>query len=329
MADPAEPVVFHIPGSVLNDAHSLAEVYGKMGGALQALGVPVRFLVHDRIMVPREIEADRGFHLLDHGRMRHPRVLNCGSAYIAPFRYLDPWGIRAFSSIAGQVFDAKRIPVDAAMGFQARLVKRLVDARRSRYYQPETCVPVPAHCIAVFLQTEQHRAVGETCYLSMREMVFGLLARPDPRPIVIKPHPRDVDFATLDWLANLALTDARLHIIPGNIHDILGACDVVVTINSAVGIEAMVHSKPVVLCGHCDFHHCAVTAKQMGDLGDAIARAESTHWPFAAFLTWFYRRKCIDPRSETLGQDILARISQTGFDVTALGVNPPSPPTHQ
>jgi hypothetical protein len=322
-------VVFHIPGSVLKDAHLLAEVYGKMGGALQAMGVPVRFLVHDRVNVPREIEADRGFHILDHGRTRHPRVLNCGSAYISPFRYLDPWGIRAFSSIAGQVFDAKRIPFEAAHGFHARLVKRLVETRRSRYHQPETSVPVPANCIAVFLQTEQHRSVGETCYLSMREMVLALLARTDPRPIVIKPHPRDVDFSTLDWLANLVPTDARLHIIPANIHDILEACDVVVTINSAVGIEAMVHSKPVVLCGHCDFHHCAETAKQISDLDGAIARAEATEWPFAAFLTWFYRRKCIDPRSETLGQHILARISHTGFDVSVLGVSIPPLPFHQ
>jgi hypothetical protein len=320
---PTEPVVFHIPGSVLHDAALLGDAYGKMALAIEALGAKTRFIVHDRVLVAEQIQQDAGFHILDHGRLRHHRVLNCGTAYIAPFRYLDPFGIRSFSSLADQVFDPARIPEQPALAFQTRLYRRLAQARKSRYPQPETVLDIPSGCIAVFLQTEAHRNVDETCFLTLREMVGALLARSDPRPIVIKPHPRDTDLETLEWLGMRARGDPRVLITLANIHDILRVCDVVVTINSAVGMEAFVHSNPVVWCGKADFHHCAETAWNGVVLDAALARAERRTWPYAAFLTWFYRRKCIDPRSPTLGMDIYNRIADHGFDPAILGMQRP------
>ena len=60
-------------------------------------------------------------HILDHGRLRHPRALNAGVAYVYPFWHLDPWGIRAFSSIAEKTFDPASIPPGPARAFADRL----------------------------------------------------------------------------------------------------------------------------------------------------------------------------------------------------------------
>ncbi|MBL9057660.1 MAG: hypothetical protein JNJ84_15445 [Rhodobacteraceae bacterium] len=315
-----EAVTLHIPGSVLADPGAMRRLWGPLRDGLAALGLRVEARVHRRETVPAQIAADGGFHLIDHGGQPHPRALILGSAYIAPWYYCDPRGIRALSTIGDLTFDPDTVPEARAAAFQAELYRNLVTRRRSRYFQPEERMKVPPGCIAVFLQTEAHRGVAETCYLRLRPMIKALLARDDPRPIVVKPHPRDTDIDTFDWLARKARRDERLRIIPANIHDILAACAVVVTINSAVGIEAMVHGKPVVLCGHADFHHACVTVRQADEMDAAIAHAQVADWPHARYLSWFYQDHCLDPRRPDLAQAVLARIAATGYDLRHLGV---------
>ena len=313
------PVVLHLPGSMLKDNRRLKAFYGKLGAGLAARGADVVTRLHDRDAVPAEVAADQGFHIVDHGRFRHPRVLNAGLSYVQPWYYLDPWGMRAFSSLAGMAFDPATVDPGRAQGFRDGLYRQLAQGRRSRYEQPAEVLAVPEHCIAVFLQTETHRDVGELCHLTLRQMVKALIGRDDPRPIVIKTHPRDMDLDTLGWLVRKARKDSRLQIIPANIHDILAVCDVVVTINSAVGFEAMMHRKPVVLCGQADFHHCAVTLRDRGGMDAAIAAATSRDWPHDAYLTWFFDR-LLNADAPDLVDRVIGRIALTGYDVAALGL---------
>ena len=315
-----EPVVLHIPGSALRDAAKLASFYGKIADGLRARGVAVNYVDYDRASTLARVNAQPGFHIIDRGRIQHPRTLNAGLGFIRPYYYLDPKGIRGFSSLADKSFDPSLIDPMAAAEFHSDLVQRVVLTRISRFAQPVTVVAIPAGCIAVFLQTEAHRDVAETCYLTLRHMIKALLARDDPRAIVVKLHPRDRDLATLDWLTGKARKDPRLQIIAANIHDILVACAVVVTINSAVGVEAMVHRKPVVLCGHADFHHCATMVRSREGMEAGIAAARATDWPYDGFLYWYFGQNAVSATSPQLVDDVLARIAATGFDVGRLGI---------
>jgi hypothetical protein len=96
---------------------------------------------------------------------------------------------------------------------------------------------------------------------------------------------------------------------------------VVVTINSAVAIEAMVHEKPVILCGAADFHHCAQEVRRPAAMAAALAGAAARDWPHAAFLGWFFGERMIDPRAPDLARRVLARIAAQGFDVRRLTGN--------
>lgn len=155
--------------------------------------IPVQTVLHDRATTLATVEKTPVIHTVDHGSLRHPRLLNTGIAYIYPFWKLDPWGIRALSSISAMTFVAALVDAQATSEFAARLSKRLVGPRISRYPQAEQRVDLPDGCLAVFLQSEEHRAVEETCCFSMRQMLTALLERDDPRPIIVKPHPRDSD----------------------------------------------------------------------------------------------------------------------------------------
>jgi hypothetical protein len=139
--------------------------------------------------------------------------------------------------------------------------------------------------------------------------VRALIARDDPRPIVIKPHPLDQDPATRQFLSRMA-KDPRVMVTGANIHDILSRAAVAVTINSAVGLEAMLHGVPVVLCGKADFHHAAVTVTDKAALSPAIDQACAARWPHDAYLTWYFDRQCLNAGKPTLVDDFLARIAQ-------------------
>jgi hypothetical protein len=309
-------VTFHLPGSVLRDQAEMKPYYVKLAQGLRARGYKVELALHDRDSLLAAVSASRNFHIVDHGKLRHPRVLNTGIAYVYPFWNLDPWGIRALSSIAEKPFDLAGVDVGLAAPFAERLRKRWVAPRKSRYEQPVRAATVPSGCIAVFLQSEGHRDVMETCHLDLRQMVKSLLARDDPRAIVIKPHPRDHDPTTRRFLARVAGRDPRLHIMDANIHDILAQAVVCVTINSAVGIEAMMQGVPVVLCGQTDFHHCAVTVKNAADMDSAITKSIETSWPHDAFLYWYFGMNCLNAGKDSLVDDFLERVAATGFTLT-------------
>lgn len=316
-------VVLHVPRVVLEGGGNGERFYGPFQRGLRSRGIRCRMVLHDRATALDEIAADQAFHIFDHGAIRHPRALNTASAYLLPYRYMDPVGIRGFSSLGAARFEAAAQDPVVAAEFFAGLQRRFVTERRSRYDQPDEVLAVPDHSIAVFLQTESHRKVGETCHLSLRHMVKALLDRDDPRPIVIKPHPRDTDLDTFGWLARQAKKDARLQILPANIHDILARADVAVTINSAVGIEAMLHRVPVVLCGAADFHHICETVRSREGMGAGIARAEARKaagdWPFEAYLHWFYGQMCLDPTAPDVIDRFIARVAAQGYDLLPSG----------
>lgn len=315
---PPARIFLHMAAPMFFGTETPRPFWGLLRSGLQAEGICVEHALLDRATFLSDIEGDGDFHIVNHGNFRHPRVLNAALAYVAPYWYLDPQGIRAGSSIGGLAFDADGIGSAQAADFHRRLARRQIAARTSRYPQPVEIADIPDRCIAVFLQSEDHRAVEETCHLDRAAMLVALLARADPAPIVVKAHPRDGSAATRKWLADLSRRDSRVMIADANIHDILSRAAVTVTINSAVGIEGLIHRVPLVLCGRTDFHHIAETVTTPGGMDEAIRRALGRPRPYAEYLWWFFRRNCIASGSPTLAQDALARIAAQGFHTETL-----------
>lgn len=297
------PVTLHLPPAQL--AGEMMPFYARLTDGLRALGHLVTQILHDRATAAATVEAVAGIHILDHGRVAHPRARNAGVAYVYPFWHLDPLGIRAFSSIGGRSFDPAGIDPAEATAFADRLRARLVGKRTSRYEQPPEVATFPQGCIAIFLQSEEHPDVAETCHLTARQMIRAVLDRDDPAPVVIKPHPAGLSGETDRFLRRLARQDARVTVTGANIHDILSAARAVVTINSATGIEAMLHRRPVILCGKADFHHIATTVARPRDMAAALEGPDQR--PFDAYLYWYFRKNCLDATSETLAAEVLAR----------------------
>jgi hypothetical protein len=66
----------------------------------------------------------------------------------------------------------------------------------------------------------------------------------------------------------------------------------VVTINSAVGVEAYLHRKPVILCGQADFHHIADVARDTEELAGLLGR-EPRKRAYDKFVWWYFAEQCL------------------------------------
>ena len=306
--------VFHLPRSWLGPfGTGVLPFYAKLIGGLEATGHRCRNIPLDRDTVLEQVGQDTAFHVVNHGRFEHPRVLNAGIAYVYPFWNMDPAGIRAFSSIADLPFRAADVDAAVARPFFRRLRQRLVAGRTSRYEQPEDVGVVPEGAVSVFLQSEGHRIVGETCYLDRWKMVEGVLAA-TRGPVVIKPHPRDKDPETQTRLAALQARHRNLTISEGNIHDIIAASLRVVIINSAVGIEAYLHRKPVVLCGQSDFHHIADVIRTEADLS-AVLQAPVRARAYDKYIYWYFAQQRLSTVEPDLVVRFLEKVRARGYDI--------------
>ena len=309
-------ITFHLPKTALaKGAAKMKPFYKGIMAGLETRGIEVRCVVHDRSKAHQIVDGVDGFHVIDHGRIQHDRALNTGIAYIYPFWNVDPLGIRAFSSIASTPFDPARVPQGLADEFWNRLRWRLVKQRQSRYPQPEDPTQgLPQDAISVFLQAEHDRDPGEVLYLDRTVMVETVLEASEGRPVIVKAHPNDLAGETYLWLADLLRRWDNLTVSEGNIHDILAVSSHVVTHTSAVGLEAMLHNKPVVLCGHADFLHVCETAKTTGELERALKHVPTEH-RYKKYLYWYFRMNCLAAGDRDLTEKFLERIAEHGYDL--------------
>jgi len=307
-------ILIHLPMPYLLGVEKIPPYFHKLRDGLEARGLRVEIEAMERQTLLDRVEADNNFHIVNHGDLAHPRILNTALAYIPPFWYLDTVGVRRASSIGARVFDPAQVDEAAAARFFQALRKRVAEGRISRYAQPQGRATFAQGRIAVFLQNESADA---DAHLPRAAMIEALLARHDPAQIVLKPHPRDKSAATRALLASAA-RDARVKVSEANLHDILKGASVTVTINSGVGLESLLHRVPVVLCGPADFHHGCVTAQDAFGLDAAIARARNTQWSHEAYLYWFLKLNCVNAGAPDMIDDVLARIAATGYDVGSM-----------
>lgn len=301
--------ILHLPGSWLGHGGTgMMPFYRKLIEGFNERGIDFELRRLDRATMPQQVAADTAYHLVNHGAFRHPRLRNAGLAYVYPFWHVDPQGIRAASSIREMEFDPRATDADRARAFFKRLRKRLVMARQSRYPQPQARAEIPKGCIAVFLQSESHRGLGDTAYLTPMEMVDAV-CRATNAPVVVKPHPMDEDMRLRSCLERLEQSHAHLSVGTHNIHDMIAAASRVVTINSAVGIEAYLHRKPVILCGQSDFHHIATIARD----SEAVAAALNTEIkarPYDKFIHWYFAQNCLSTTEDGLIDRFVARFEE-------------------
>ena len=300
------------------------KLYARLDAELTARGAKIRVIRRNKDLMRPGNEAARSLdpnnlHIIEGGAAQGSGILNAAISYIQPFWHLDPKGILARSSIAKQPFDPATVNPKAAERTFARLHRRLVARRASRYSQQNLPVQnLPEGCIAVFLQAHYPQDQG-TAHCTTEELLCAVTQGANGRPIIAKPHPINDPQPDLDLIARFATQGHDIRATDANVHDILQSCCATVSFNSAVALEGFLHHKPAILFGQSDFHHAATTLYSPADFSAALETALHTEKDHKAFLHWYFSQ-CLSTNAPDFTAKCIDIFNQAGFGADRLGL---------
>ncbi len=315
MLCPIAEIVFHI------NPHEVASWRGKRRLALfdqiaticETRGAAYCVVVRDPALTkPVSRQFDGRLHIVEDGSVRGNGWLNAATAYFQGFWHLDPNGILAESSAKGARFDPRVVGKEPANMFFRELRQRFVKTRHSRYSQPRVQdLNVPEDSIALFLQGNTPHKSGQ-CDLSMQEMIVAVCKGAGQRKVVVKPHPLSpIECAYA--IANAAEAGALFDVYTGNIHDLLEACVVTVSANSAAAMEGFLHRKPAILFGKADFESFATTVALPEHFSESLTIALSGNWRFAKMVYWYFSQYTIELGAPDFEARLCAIFERAGF----------------
>jgi hypothetical protein len=313
--NPDPKVIFHInphEAAAWRGRERLA-IFTRLAEALEANSIPftaIARLGFETRRAPPPI--DGALHIVENGRMEGEGWLNTGLAYLLGFWHLDPHGIQAESQARLAVFEADSVNRADAVAFAKTLRARFAKQRLSRFNQ--TRIPaqtLPNGCVALFLQGRAPYQAGH-CDLPMDQMIRTVCAGAGGRPVVVKPHPR----AAEDGEKAIALAQgagAEFIVTGANVHDLLAASAVCVSVNSAVAIEGFLHRKPAILFGQSDFASLATRAHDASDFPAALDGALKGEWHYSKMLYWYFNRHALELAAPDFETRMFAAFAKVGF----------------
>ncbi len=302
----------HLPASML-ERHSEGEfgLYKRLLSYFKSRGIQVEIV--ERPSTTELSQLSKGaFHLVHHGRIKHPNVLNCGIAYFPDYWYVDPQGVLCDSSLGLKNPDYSTIETDKAQAFFYKLRKEYLETGVSKYAQPIRCESFGKGHIVVFLQGMSD-PVARNMHMTEFEMLNLLVKQCSDRPILVKPHPKKENAASVMYAHAMAKKEPRLRVVTANVHDLLKDAYCSVSICSGASFEGFLHRTPAILFGRSDFGACSLTVQTEEELIHALKKVENCKFQYELFLFWFLKRRTFYVHDDNLPLRILRRISRTGF----------------
>lgn len=292
-------------------------LYGRIVQTLTARGLTADFAADMPRAAARALQ-DGNLHIMENGQVQAQGWLNAATAYLEGFFHVDPQGVQAASSIGARAYDPALIDADQAARYAQMLHARFTARRHSRYRQMGAVSALPKGAIAVFLQGPAPIRQGQA-FASFEEMLRAVVAGAEGRAVLVKPHPLKPELGA-EIIATLQAEGHALIATEANVHDILAACAVSVSINSATAIEGFLHQKPAVIFGRSDFHALVQTAHSPSDFPRALRAALHSPPDYAKALYWYFGQNCLDIQADSFDDRLMAIFAAAGFDAARLGV---------
>lgn len=223
-----------------------------------------------------------------------PGIFHLVPSYLYGFWYLDLKAARNNSSIATARFDPDEIDAGRAVDFANRLRRRFIAGNRSKYAQAPRALTghdhKPAEGPVTFFCQTQDAAKYHAHWIARDDIIRVLLDQVQDRPVQIKPHPLSPEPERHDLEAL-----AGPYLVEASIHDLIENSAQIIVQSSAVGFEAYLHRRNVLLCGETDFHHIARLCKTPDDLAENLSTAPQPNDIYDKYLYWFCHDNLFEP----------------------------------
>jgi len=267
---------------------------------------------------PPEDLIDGNLHIIHGGSVQGRGFLNASIAYLPGYWHLNTVGIHADSPARFCEFDATTVQSGAAKRFYSNLRREFSDRRVSRYWQKKNSTALPGGCIAIFLQG-RHPYANKQSYMDMHEMIAEVSCASAGRPVVVKPHPLELDYG-MKAIKRVGGISAELSVTDANINDLLAAADVAVSVNSSTTFEGFLHGKPSILFGRSDFSSLTSTTRHKHEFGAILEATLAREWDFPKMLYWYFKNHTLAVRSRKFPFQFANLIAESGLDPVDFGL---------
>lgn len=224
----------------------------------------------------RTIKEPPGTQLVISYHTRGPgqRNLRIKESAFSNYLTMDPTGFSGWHTVAELDHDRLRqfiasIPGAAMEQTYHELRSELVQGNVSKYHQREQCeqsLDTKGDFYFVALQVAND-IVAELAYIDTYNLLISVaeIAERQRIPLVVKRHPKCTSIKIKQLLKSLE-GHPYVEISDASIHAIIPACKAVITVNSGVGMEALLHLKDVISTGKSEYACIAKTARSKLEL---------------------------------------------------------------
>lgn len=241
-------------------------------------------------------------------------TLHVEQGYIKGFWYLDEIGVFANSSLRLAQFCPERVHWGHAEYFFNGVSGWMLRNNVSKAPQTERMPDLLEPAAAVIFTQEIEALRDRTHFMSNEQMIRTVAEHDRSKLVYVKLHPQQSKAARRDLLA-VAQDYQNVRVSDASVHDLIEKARVVVTQNSAAGFEALMQKKTVVTCGKSDYRHATLTAKNPGDLRDALDYGPDAmaDFPFEKYFYWFLGRNLLEEAKDSFAERAVARIREKTF----------------
>ncbi|MBP0494352.1 hypothetical protein [Roseomonas indoligenes] len=224
----------------------------------------------------------------------------------------DRLGYSGWSELAGlERRDLLAVDAATAEAFHAERTLPWLAEGRSKYRQDASVAVEGEGFVFLPLQLPNDSVIAlklfEAPYLEgVRRMVAALAGA--GIPVVIKRHPHCTDPAVTRFLE--ALPAGPISVSRASVHALIPRARAVLTVNSGVGFEALLHGRPVIAAGRAEYRVVATELTEPEGAPAVLSAAEAAHDPglVRRYLFLALRQYGIDLRDPVAFQRAVLRV---------------------
>lgn len=278
-------------------------MYATLTAALQQLGVTVQEIdvYYGNDFAPRT--APPGNVLLSYHSVGDSKnVWRIKETSIPYFYNIDRLGYSGWSELAIKpelhIENIDKLDPIKSAEFQKKISDWLLAEKLSKYIQGGSPSPLESNFIFFPLQIRSDAVAVHNRIDPLKVLrAAAIAAWRQRKPLVVKRHPyctsKRVELNLLAHRLNpyVWMTDA-------SVTAILPACDAVLVGNSGVGLEAIVHGKPVYSFAKSEYAMASFQIEKKTDLKKIFCKSHHPSHPISSrFVAYFLQERCFDARS--------------------------------
>ena len=187
-----------------------------------------------------------------------------------------------------ELFNHTDLPVEETRNFSNHLSDSLLSKGESKLPQPQVTDITPERFILVPTQTPRDYTIKYHSPITVKYFIESIVswANESENHVCFKLHPcgRDND------LVNAVEVSRYVHLIEGNIHELIKRSNGLFVINSGTGFESLIHGKPVATFGACDYNKVTHNAdiRRLDEARNFIYSYKQEWKDLAYKFVWWY-----------------------------------------